>query len=66
MDYLCLHCYMDYATAVKWFATEYFYKEYTAANQAKYPRPRPGSRPTASGRCSSPEFCAMGNDAATD
>lgn len=42
MDYLCLHCYMDYASAVKWFATEYFYGTgdgdlYGASNRTKYP-----------------------------
>ncbi len=27
VDCLALHCYMDYASAMNWFATEYFYKD---------------------------------------
>lgn len=63
MDYLCLHCYMDYATAVKWFATEYFYKDiYTAANQAKYPRLAAWLQANGERPLFLTEFCAMGND----
>lgn len=63
MDYLCLHCYMDYASAVNWFATDYFYKDvFSEANRAKYPRlvsylDSHGELPLFL-----TEFCAMGND----
>lgn len=63
MDYLCLHCYMDYATAVNWFATEYFYKDiYSAANQAKYPKLVSYLQSHGELPLFLTEFCAMGND----
>lgn len=62
-DYLCLHCYMDYAGAVKWFATEYFYKYiYSAENQSKYPNLVNYLRKHEELPLFLTEFCAMGND----
>ncbi|MGI6242305.1 MAG: glycosyl hydrolase [Prevotella sp.] len=62
-DYLCLHCYMDYASAVKWFATEYFYKDiYSAENQRKYPHLVNYLRNHEELPLFLTEFCAMGND----
>lgn len=62
-DYLCLHCYMDYASAVKWFATEYFYKDiYSADNQRNYPNLVNYLRNHEELPLFLTEFCAMGND----
>lgn len=63
MDYLCLHCYMDYAGAVKWFATEYFYKDiYSADNAARYPHLVQYLRSHGELPMFLTEFCAFGND----
>lgn len=62
-DYLCLHCYMDYAGAVKWFATEYFYKDiYSSENQKKYPNLVNYLRNHEELQLFLTEFCAMGHD----
>lgn len=40
VDFLALHCYMNWYTALNWFATEYFYKDlYNKSNEnyGKYP-----------------------------
>ncbi|MCR5077169.1 MAG: hypothetical protein K6A82_03925 [Prevotella sp.] len=67
IDYLCLHCYMDYASAVKWFATEYFYGTgdgdlYGAANKAKYPNLIRYFDTYGEKKMFLTEFCAYGND----
>lgn len=63
MDCLCLHSYMDYAGAVGWFATEYFYKDiFSATNRAKYPRLAAYIESRGELPLFLTEFCAMGND----
>ncbi len=73
-DYFSLHCYMDYAEAVKWFATDYFYNTdsdhtndlYSDANRKKYPNlikyiETYGEKPMFL-----TEFCAFGNSGFND